>query len=103
METQAIVLEALKTRSLGERVRQRLSGGVTAVQIFHRLSTAQQKVLLEGEDNGDMAARQALARIQVALDALVEGGHVRRSRVEMQTQEGRGPRSIQVDVYRRRR
>ena len=100
MDIQSLVLGALKTKTMRERLRQRLSGGLTPVQLFHRLSREQQRSLLAGETNGEVAARKAMAQIQAALDRLEDSGQVQRKKVKMQTQEGRGPRTIMVDVYR---
>lgn len=100
MDIDATLLSTLRPRSLAERLRLRLSGGFTPVQLFHRLSTEQQRHLLAGEDNGEVASRKAMARIQAALDRLEQANQIQRARVNMQTQEGRGPRTVRVDVYR---
>lgn len=100
MDIESLVLGALKTKTMRERLRQRLSGGFTPVQLFHRLSLAQQRHLLSGEANGEVASRKAMAQLQRALDGLEDRGQVHRKKVKMQTQDGRGPRTIMVDVYR---
>lgn len=100
MDIDATLLDILRPRSVGERLKLRISGGFTPVQLFHRLTAADQKVLLAGEDNGDVASRKAMAHIQEGLDRLEGAGRVRRTRVNMQTQDGRGPRTVRVDVYR---
>ena len=100
MDLARLICDLLRPRSLRQRVQLRLTGGLTAVQIFHRLPPQAQKTLLAGPDNDNLATRQALARIQVVLDALVSSGALRRSQAPLQTQEGRGPRAVMVDVYR---
>jgi len=100
MELDTVLLAALRARSVRERLRLRMSGGFTAVQLFHRLGDAEQRALLGGEDNTEVAVRGALERLQAALGGLEGAGRVLRRRVKLQTQDGRGPRSVQVDVYR---
>ena len=94
------VLAVLQPQSMRERVQRRLSGGVTPVQVFHRLSTGVQQRLLDGESNGEVAVRKAMASLQQCLDELEKQQRVLRKKVKMQTQDGRGPRTILVDVYR---
>lgn len=97
------VLTALQPQSVRERLQQRLSSGWTPVQIFHRLPASTQQRLLAGESNAEVALRQGMAALQECLDNLEKAQTLSRKKVKMQTQDGRGPRTILVDVYRVRR
>jgi len=100
MELQQILLDAIRPASLRDRIRLRLSGGYTAVQIFHRLPQPAQRELLQGGISDSAAAHQAISTLQHTMDGMVREGILRRKTSELQTQDGRGPRSVMVDVYR---
>ncbi len=100
MDLQAALLDAIRPGSLRDRLRLRLSGGYTAVQVFHRLPDEVQHTLLSGAVSDSAAAHQAITTLQHTMDALVRQGILRRQTSELQTDDGRGPRAVMVDVYR---
>ena len=100
MELRQLLLDVIRPASLRDRLRLRLSGGYTAVQVFHRLPPPTQRALLEGGISDSAAAHQAISTLQETMDAMVREGILRRQTSELQTQDGRGPRAVMVDVYR---
>ena len=100
MDLRQTLLTALRPDSLRGRLRLRLSGGYTAVQVFHRLPEAVQRTLLKGGISDSAAAHQAISTLQHTMDAMVHEGLLERNTSELQTQDGRGPRAVMVDVYR---
>lgn len=103
MKLRQALLQAISPDSLRTRLRLRLSGGYTAVQVFHRLPEDLQRSLLEGGISDSAAAHQAISTLQHTMDDMVREGLLQRQTSELQTQDGRGPRAVMVDVYRVRR
>lgn len=94
----AALFGALAPRGLGERVRLRVGGGYTALQVWERLPPDAQAAL-GGAD--PVAARAAVERVRRRLDALAGEGAVVRTRARMTVPlNTKGPRDILVDVYR---
>ena len=100
MDLRQTLLDVIRPASLVDRLRLRLSGGYTAVQVFHRLPEAVQRTLLKGGISDSAAAHQAISTLQHTMDDMVRDGILRRQTSELQTQDGRGPRAVMVDVYR---
>ncbi len=100
MDLRDALLDAIRPESFRDRLRLRLSGGYTAVQVFHRLSEALQRSLMEGAVSKSAGSHQAISTLQLTMDAMVREGILRRQTSELQTDDGRGPRAVMVDVYR---
>jgi len=101
MNLEPHIIEALRPLSILGWLKQRLARGQTAVQIFLRLPQAIQRDLVVQSDNilAD-ATSQAMVTLQRSIDGLVLSGVVEKRQVAMQAREGRGPRTVWVDVYR---
>jgi hypothetical protein len=95
------LLTVMRPDSLAERVGLRITGGRTAVQLLERLRANEQTQLRADSDNENLAHRQALSKIQGALDQLERSGQARRSQAKIRTDlRGKGVRLVLVDVYR---
>ena len=80
------------------RVRARVSGGFTALQVWQRLPA---ELRADLGDDGPVAERRGVEQVRSTLDALVSEGRVVRRRVEMTVPlNTKGPRSVVVDAYR---
>lgn len=92
------LLGALAPRGLVERLRLRVGGGYTVLQVWERLPPDARAALGEADP---VAARAAVERVRRRLDALAGEGVVVRSRARMTVPlNTKGPRDILVDVYR---
>ncbi len=97
-ELDAAVVAALSPMGLGERLRVRLSGGYTALQVWERLDPAARGGI--GEED-PVAVRRGVERVQRRLVALAEAGRVIRGRSRMTVSlNTKGPRDVLVDVFR---
>ena len=95
------VLQALKTRGLGERIRIKLAGGFTAAQIFFRLDKQIQDEIKPESTDPVQAKHQAISKIESILKQLLATKNVKKKTVNIQEQDGRGVRRLRIDVYRR--
>lgn len=94
-----LLRSAIAPRTLGERVRMRLSGGWTAAQTLERLPSDVREEWL-GDGSID-AQRRAVDRVYRALLALAAEGAVRRTKVRYtMALNTKGPRDMLVDVFR---
>ncbi|MFT5686540.1 MAG: hypothetical protein ACI8RZ_007496 [Myxococcota bacterium] len=100
MDLRAALLDAVRPESFRDRLRLRLTGGYTAVQVFNRLTTEVQHSLMEGAVSKSAGSHQAISTLQQTMDEMVREGTLRRQTSKLQTSDGRGPRSVMVDVYR---
>ena len=94
------IQDALSPSGLRERLRMRLSGGYTAKQILHRLSPHLREALVPAETHPSQAQSAALGALEVSLKDMCQSGILRRKTVNIQEQDGRGVRRLQLDVYR---
>lgn len=95
------LIAALRPVGLAERVRVRLGGGLTALQLWERLPPSVAGAL-PGDD--PVRVREGLARVQACLAELERDGRVERRRAKLTvTLNTKGPRDVLVDVYRARR
>lgn len=93
----AAVLAALRPTRLRERIRLRVGGGYTALQVWERLAPEVRATLGDGDP---VAVRRGVERVQRRLLALVAVGTVRRDRARMTVAlNTKGPRDILVDVF----
>ena len=94
----AAVLATLAPTGLAGRIRLRLGGGYTALQVWERLPGPARAGLGEADET---AIRRAVERVQRRLHALAADGKVARDRTRMTIRlNTKGPRDIVVDVYR---
>lgn len=92
----AAILAALEPSGILERVRLRLGGGYTAVQVFERIDAV---TALDSHD--PVEVRAVVARVQRRLVALSDAGRVRRTRSRLTVPiNTKGPRDVVVDVFR---
>ena len=97
----ARLLAVMRPIGLGDRVRLRIAKGRTSVQLLGRLTDHEQAQLRADSDNENLSPRQALTKVQGALDDLERAGQVRRSQADLRTNlRGKGVRRVIVDVYR---
>ncbi len=95
------VLAVLRPAGLRQRLRRRISGGLTAFQILDRLPPQWQRRLAEGQELPVLARRQAVRAVEQALYELGQQGRVQRRRVDMAMElPGKGMRQVQIDAYR---
>lgn len=93
----AAVLAALRPAGLRERIRLRVGGGYTALQVWERLAPEVRVVVGEGDP---VAVRRGVERVQRRLLVLAAAGTVRRDRARMTVPlNTKGPRDILVDVF----
>ncbi|MFN7146357.1 MAG: hypothetical protein ACK4YP_21470 [Myxococcota bacterium] len=98
-DLEAAVLAALRPAGLRERVRLRVGGGYTALQVWERLAPEVRATL--GGEGDPVAVRRGVERVQRRLAALAAEGVVRRERARVTvTLNTKGPRDILVDVFR---
>ena len=101
-EIEDAVLRALRPAGLRERLRLRLGGGLTALQVWERLEPSARAVLVADETPA-LAERRGVERVRAVLTRLEEDGRVRRARVRMTVPlNTKGPRDVVVDVFRTR-
>ena len=94
------IKDVLSPSGLRERLRMRLSGGYTAKQILHRLSPHLREALVPAETHPSQAQSAALGTLEITLKDMCQSGLLRRKTVNIQEQDGRGVRRLQLDVYR---
>ena len=94
------IQDALSPSGLRERMRMRLSGGYTAKQILHRLPLHLRETLVPDETHPSQAQTAALGTLEVTLKDMCQSGQLSRKTVNIQEQDGRGVRRLQLDVYR---
>lgn len=95
------MLGALRPSGLRERLRLKLSGGYTPLQVWERLDAPTRLALAPADGDPTVAARQAVERVQRLLMTLAATGRVRHERVGMTiTLNTKGPRDVLVDVFR---
>ena len=99
MALESQVRDALKARTLGERVKHRIAGGLTVAQIFDRLPRDTQISLLNDDINPTVARREALDRVVEALFTHIDSGDVKRKRTRIKNATRAGI-DVMVDVYR---
>ena len=99
MNLEQALLDALRPRSMRERVRLRLVGGWTAAQVMQRLTPDQQQHVFGNEKNEVVAVRQALDVVWDALIVLGRSGRVSRRSVAIRAKDGRGARDVKMDVF----
>lgn len=96
------VLTALRPRSVGERVRVRLTGGWTALQVRERLPPEAVASWLAAQPGGpEVANRRLIEAVRDALVGLVAAGraHRRTSRLAVELRS-KGSRDVVVDLFR---
>jgi len=93
------VRDALKARTLRERVKHRIAGGLTVAQIFERLPVDTKDALLDNNANPTVARRHALDRVVEALFTHIDAGDVQRKRTRIKNATRAGI-DVMVDVYR---
>jgi hypothetical protein len=95
------VLAALRPTGLRDRLRVRVTGGYTALQVWERLPGSVRDAL--GDPADVVAARRGVERVQRVLHGLVDAGRVERVRVKLNIALGsKGPRDVLVDAFRTR-
>jgi hypothetical protein len=95
------LIEAMRPADLRERIKIRLAGGMTALQIYDRLPDALRAALEEGPENAVVARRQGIHVIEHGLYSLGQQSRVRRKNVTTAINlPGKGLRSINIDVYK---
>ncbi len=100
-ELNAAILTALAPRGLSERLRWRISGGLTVRQVFERLPDGVRGALISDVPNRTLAERDGVERVESALSSLVDSGAVERERVRLRVElEGKGKRLVYIDAYR---
>jgi hypothetical protein len=93
------VREALRPRSLRERLRVRLAGGWSAMQVAERLDPGVRAGLEAGLD-GAAAPRRTVSAVLAELLSLVEEGKVKRRRVKYGiVLNTKGDRAMLVDAF----
>ena len=95
-----LVCQALRPTGMRERLRLRLSGGYTAKQILHRLPEPIQQALVPPDTHPSQAQTAALSVLEDTLKRLWKQRKISRKTVNIQEQDGRGVRRLQLDVYR---
>ena len=95
-----VICLAMKPKGVRERLRLQLSGGYTAKQILYRLPTVNQKSLVPENTHPSQIQSAALIALNKTLTQMRELGIISRKSVNIQEQDGRGVRRIQIDVYR---
>lgn len=100
-ELDAALLAALRPRGLTERIRLRVTGGFSAIQVLDRLPEDTAERLCAQASSPALARREAVDRIALRLRALLAEGSVERTRASLATDvRVKGIRLIEVDLYR---
>ena len=95
------LLEALRPRSLRERLSLGVVGGWSAIQALDRLPVELRAWLEDGAAHPGLGRRQAVDTVALRLRALADEGRVRRARAGLATDvRVKGVRLIEVDVFR---
>lgn len=95
MDLREAVLAALEPRGVRERLRTRIAGGYTALQVYERLHPDARAALAGGD------ARAGVEAVHRTLRALATDGRVAHGRSSFGAElKGKGYRSVLVDVYR---
>lgn len=95
----AAVLRALHPTGWGARLKERLAGGQTTMQIWGRLALATQESL-HAEGRSTSAGHAGVEALALRLSGLAERGHVGRKRTEAEALvRDKGRRRVLVDVW----
>lgn len=100
-ELERAILAALAPRSLAERLRLRLTGGLSPRQVFERLDDDARVEVLRADLAPVAAELRAVERVAALLRQLVGAGRARHQTLELrQDMRVKGVRAIEIDVYR---
>lgn len=92
MKLEEAIIEALRPRDVGERIRFAITGGLSARQVLYRLPPAIREELLAGDGDPTQRQRDAQSKVVEALFHQIDRGRVQRRRTRIRTS--------MVDAYR---
>lgn len=95
-----LIQHILRPSGMRERIRLRISGGYTAMQIFQRLPAHMQALLVPTGTHPSQKESAGLSVLERTLKSLCQHKKIRRQSVNIQEQDGRGVRRLRLDVYR---